>query len=69
LRLICGAYTLLFHILNKPACPPRLGGEKTKAGLLSFFNRKIREKKLPIFTSPPLLVKERGIKGVRFKKP
>jgi hypothetical protein len=46
---------------------PGWGGEKTKAGFLSFFNRKIPEKLLPIFTSPPLLVKERGTKGVRFK--
>jgi hypothetical protein len=44
------------------------GWGKTKTGFSLISQRKIREKLLPIFASPPLLVKERGIKGVRIVK-
>ena len=41
---------------------------ENEEGASLVFNRIILEKLLPVLKSPPLLVKERGIKGVRFKK-
>jgi len=45
-----------------------MDGGKRRRGFPSFPKEKFRKSYYPFFASPPLFVKERGIKGVRIVK-